>query len=56
MHFVILQVKPVKGLNWGAAAISNASWGGAKLRDVLMYAGLTDEDKRVIHIHFEGMM
>lgn len=49
------KVKTVKGLNWGAAAISNASWSGARLRDVLLYAGLTDKDEKVKHIQFEGL-
>lgn len=29
------KVKLVKGLNWGAAAISTAEWSGALLKDVL---------------------
>lgn len=33
------KVKQVKGLNWGIAAISNATWSGARLRDVLLAAG-----------------
>ncbi|CAG11757.1 unnamed protein product, partial [Tetraodon nigroviridis] len=37
------EVKQVKGLNWGIAAISNATWGGAKLRDVLLAAGYRPE-------------
>ena len=44
----------MKGLNWGAAAISNASWSGVRLRDVLLYAGLSDKEQRVKHIQFEG--
>lgn len=29
------QIKVVKGLNWGAAAISTAEWTGVLLKDVL---------------------
>lgn len=29
------QIKMVKGLNWGAAAISTAEWTGVLLKDVL---------------------
>jgi len=32
-------IKPVKGLEWDIGAIGNATWGGVKLRDVLLYAG-----------------
>ena len=31
------QIKKVKGLDWGAAAISTAEWSGARLIDVLRY-------------------
>ncbi|XP_065175205.1 sulfite oxidase-like [Sycon ciliatum] len=52
-------VKSVKGLSWGAAAISNAEWSGARLRDVLQYAGLdtssTGDGRSVKHIQFEGL-
>src|SRR5690242_14991692 len=33
-------IKPVKGLEWGPAAIGTAVWTGVRLRDVLTYAGL----------------
>lgn len=46
------KIKLVKGLNWGAAAISTAEWSGALLKDVLRYAGL--DDSSVEHIQFEG--
>nr|XP_015199561.1 PREDICTED: sulfite oxidase, mitochondrial [Lepisosteus oculatus] len=48
------RVKQVKGLNWGISAISNATWGGARLRDVLVYAGyLPGSSAR--HVQFEGL-
>ena len=31
------RIKLVKGLNWGAAAISTAEWTGVLLKDVLRY-------------------
>lgn len=46
------KIKMVKGLNWGAAAISTAEWSGAYLKDVLRYAGF--EESGVEHIQFEG--
>lgn len=50
------KVKQVKGLNWGIAAISNATWGGAKLRDVLLAAGYRPEvAKWARHVQFEGL-
>ncbi|XP_019867605.2 sulfite oxidase, mitochondrial isoform X2 [Aethina tumida] len=49
------QVKPVKGLNWGPAAIGNAKFTGVPLRDVLRLAGLTEKDEeKNNHVLFEG--
>lgn len=48
-------VKPVKGLSWGTAAISNAEWAGARLADVLAYAGITANSDGVEHLQFEGL-
>lgn len=36
-------------------AISNGEWTGVRLRDVLRYAGLEENDPRVRHIQFEGL-
>ena len=44
--------RSVKGLQWGSAAIGNASWTGVRLSDVLAYAGVREED--VEHIIFQG--
>ncbi|CAN9512279.1 unnamed protein product [Ophioblennius macclurei] len=50
------KVKQVKGLNWGIAAISNATWSGARLRDVLQAAGYTaDTAQWARHVQFEGL-
>ncbi|KAM5179546.1 sulfite oxidase, mitochondrial [Mantella aurantiaca] len=48
-------VKLVKGLDWGTAAISNAQWAGARLRDVLLEAGYTEDTSKALHVHFEGL-
>lgn len=48
------QVKEVKGISWTGGAIGNATWTGVKLRDVLLYAGLKEDDK-IQHIHLEGL-
>lgn len=50
------KVKQVKGLNWGIAAIGNAAWSGAYLRDVLYHYDLGPEvTGKVRHVHFEGL-
>ncbi|XP_065350940.1 sulfite oxidase isoform X2 [Cloeon dipterum] len=49
------KVKPVKGLDWGQAAIGNATWTGVRLRDVLLAAGLKDDQPGVEHVQFEGL-
>ena len=45
-----MQVKPVKGLSWGPAAIGNATWSGARLCDVLKAAGMEDDHPGVEHV------
>ncbi|XP_016160412.1 PREDICTED: sulfite oxidase, mitochondrial, partial [Ficedula albicollis] len=51
------RVRPVKGLAWDIGAISTARWGGARLRDVLLAAGLGDKtgDDGEWHVCFEGL-
>ena len=46
------KVKPVKGLNWGTCAISNAKWTGVKLHEVLKAAGVKETDGH--HVIFQG--
>jgi sulfite oxidase len=53
--YVQQQVKEVKGLSWGSAAISNAKWSGARLVDVLQYCGLDFDDQNIKHVHFDGL-
>ncbi|KAE8626481.1 hypothetical protein XENTR_v10006639 [Xenopus tropicalis] len=48
-------VKPVKGLDWNSGAISTAHWAGARLRDVLLEAGYTEDCSQAQHVHFEGL-
>lgn len=50
------KVKQVKGLNWGIAAIGNATWSGARLRDVLQATGYRPEvAQSARHVQFEGL-
>lgn len=51
----MVKVKPVKGLNWGIAAISTAEWTGPTLNDVLRYSGIDIDTVDCEHIQFEGM-
>ena len=55
-------IKPVKGLQWGGGAISNAVWTGVRLSDVLKASGYTVPDLSttaefpggVQHVHLDG--
>jgi sulfite oxidase len=47
------KVKQVKGIPWTGGAIGTAEWSGARLRDVLLYAGIKEDD--VEHVHLEGL-
>ncbi|CAN8207205.1 unnamed protein product [Coccothraustes coccothraustes] len=50
------RVRPVKGLAWDIGAISTARWGGARLRDVLLAAGVGDDTgDGEWHVCFEGL-
>ncbi|NXI17998.1 SUOX oxidase, partial [Irena cyanogastra] len=53
------RVRPVKGLAWDIGAISTARWGGARLRDVLLAAGVRDntggDSDGEWHVCFEGL-
>ncbi|XP_045493454.1 sulfite oxidase isoform X2 [Colias croceus] len=44
------KVKPVKGLSWTVGAISNATWTGVYLRDVLLYCGVDPNDTEGKHV------
>ncbi|XP_003740501.1 sulfite oxidase [Galendromus occidentalis] len=49
------KIKKVKGLDWGAAAIGNATWSGARLTDVLAYLRVDCNDPRIQHVIFDGL-
>ena len=46
--------KAVKGLMWGTGAISNATWSGVKLCDVLKDHGVTGDEMNGFHVLFQG--
>uniref|UniRef100_A0A8D0BJM4 Sulfite oxidase, mitochondrial n=1 Tax=Salvator merianae TaxID=96440 RepID=A0A8D0BJM4_SALMN len=46
-------IKNTNRLGWNVGAISNARWGGARLRDVLLKAGYKQDDEG--HVCFEGL-
>jgi len=50
------EVKKSSGTGWKTGAISNASWGGVWLRDILKDAGLEDPSEAgVEHVQFEAI-
>ncbi|XP_039283083.1 sulfite oxidase, mitochondrial, partial [Nilaparvata lugens] len=49
------KIKKVKGLDWGTAAIGNATFSGARLYDVLRAAGLKEDEIKAQHVQFEGL-
>ncbi|XP_071942215.1 sulfite oxidase-like [Antedon mediterranea] len=50
-------IKAVRGVGWGCAAISNAVWKGPRLRDVLFMAGIEKLESLwdQLHVDFEGI-
>ena len=42
------------GTPWGAGAIGNAKWGGARLYDILHSAGFSSNETKAKHVQFEG--
>lgn len=44
------EVKPVKGLSWGAAAVGNAIWSGPKLCDILKQLNIESDENRHVHV------
>ena len=48
----LMEMKPIKGVPWGPAAIGNAEWSGFRLSDILKSAGLKEGAK---HVWFEGL-
>eukprot|EP01127_Copromyxa_protea_P009923 TRINITY_DN237_c0_g1_i1.p1 TRINITY_DN237_c0_g1~~TRINITY_DN237_c0_g1_i1.p1 ORF type:complete len:543 (-),score=130.22 TRINITY_DN237_c0_g1_i1:182-1810(-) len=51
-------IKPVRGLDWDIGAISNATWTGCRLADVLELIGLDHKQTKaqgLRHVCFEGL-
>jgi len=49
----LMETKPIPNeLPWGAGAISNATWGGIRLRDVLIACGF---DRKAHHVAFTSL-
>lgn len=51
------KIKPTRGLAWAQGAIGNAEWKGIRLRDLLLSAGLTEQqisEAKLGHILFQG--
>ncbi|GAM17265.1 hypothetical protein SAMD00019534_004400 [Acytostelium subglobosum LB1] len=47
--------KKVKGVGWGIASLSNGTWSGCRLRDVLMYARAMPFESGAHHACFWGL-
>jgi sulfite oxidase len=56
-HMSASSAGPTRGLAWDGGAIGNVVWGGARLRDVLLAAGVRPEDvgRHVQHIVCNGL-
>ncbi|GFO45827.1 sulfite oxidase-like [Plakobranchus ocellatus] len=51
----MVKIKPVKGLNWGSAAISNAKFSGVSLNELLQHYNVNIDTVRAKYIVFEGL-
>lgn len=45
------EVKPVKGLSWGFAAVGNAVWSGPKLCDILAEMGVKSNENQHVQVN-----
>lgn len=45
-------VKAVKGLSWGPAAVGNAVWSGPKLCDILKQLNIQSDEIHHVHVGF----
>lgn len=50
------EVKMVKGLSWGTAAVGNAVWSGPKLCDILRGLGIESDERRHVHVSSINLM
>ncbi|OCB85336.1 molybdopterin binding oxidoreductase [Sanghuangporus baumii] len=47
------EIKPVRGVTWDCGVIANCCWGGVRLRDVLLRAGIDDSwSMEGLHVWF----
>jgi sulfite oxidase len=52
----LMAIQPIPGeLDWDVAAISNTSWSGVRLRDVLQAAGIDPTTDQQLFVAFEGL-
>lgn len=49
------EIKPVKGIAWDNAVIANCCWRGARLRDILLQAGVTAGEDLHVWFASEGV-
>ncbi|KAM9989480.1 hypothetical protein ACTFIY_005504 [Dictyostelium cf. discoideum] len=49
------EYKKVKGVGWGIASLSTASWSGCRLKDVLEYAKVFTKTEGALHAVFWGL-
>ncbi|KAF2076808.1 hypothetical protein CYY_001885 [Polysphondylium violaceum] len=49
------EYKKVKGVGWGIASLSNGTWSGCRLRDVLEYCKAFSKDSGAFHACFWGL-
>ncbi|KAI9852014.1 MAG: hypothetical protein M1838_002137 [Thelocarpon superellum] len=51
-HTMRTLLKEVDGLDWGDGAVMNCTWGGPRLRDVLLQAGIALSEPSKAHVAF----
>ncbi len=47
-------IRQTIGFNWGAGGVSTNVWKGVPLRDLLLAAGISDQDMAGKHVEFIG--
>ncbi|CAL1716601.1 unnamed protein product [Somion occarium] len=46
--------RDIEGVMWGESTVCNAKWGGARLRDMLLRAGVLGQNQDKLHVCFES--
>ena len=47
------EIKPVRGVTWDCGVIANCRWGGVRLRDILLRAGIDgSQSMEGLHVWF----